>query len=368
MTVQRCEQAIAHLFHDTVNKDKALQNAYLRVYSPSMGLQVDLAAGHAQDSKLHPQQPNYWASVGKLFTATLVAMLVEEERLSFDDPIAAYLDAELVEGLHRYRGVDYSQRIQIRQLLNQTSGLPDNFWPLMQRVLQEPDFTISPRQAIQWTKSHALPKCAPGAGFQYTDTNYHLLGLIVEAVTGLPFHAVLQQRLFAPLGMQHSWMLHYSQPAQPSPYPMAGFFLEHTRLNDHQGYAGLDYAGGGVVGPSNDLLRFMQALVNHRLVSRATLERMKSDKARFGLGIDYGYGIWQFKAIPLLLPRKLQCWGVVGASGAFLFYHPALDAYLIGNFNDARYQSKGVRFMLKAVNLLNKQRPVPARPEARESA
>jgi len=71
-------------------------------------------------------------------------------------------------------------------------------------------------------------------------------------------------------------------------------------------------------------------------------------------GIDYGYGIWQFRTIPVLMPQKYNCWGCVGATGAFMFYHPGLDAYLIGNFNDVSYKSKGLRFMLEVIKKLLK--------------
>jgi D-alanyl-D-alanine carboxypeptidase len=54
------------------------------------------------------------------------------------------------------------------------------------------------------------------------------------------------------------------------------------------------------------------------------------------------------------MPEKYSCWGCVGVTGAFMFYHPKTDAYLIGNFNDVSYKSKGLRFMLKVIKELNR--------------
>jgi D-alanyl-D-alanine carboxypeptidase len=119
-----------------------------------------------------------------------------------------------------------------------------------------------------------------------------------------------------------------------------------------KGLAGIDYAGGGVVAPMAELLAFMKALVNGTLVSAETLERMKSDKARLFPEFDYGYGIWQVRPIPVLLPAKYRSWGVLGSTGAFMFYHPELEAYLIGTFNHGAYQKKAVRFMFKIINAL----------------
>ena len=79
----------------------------------------------------------------------------------------------------------------------------------------------------------------------------------------------------------------------------------------------------------------MKALVAGQIVLRETLEKMKNDSTKLYFGIDYG--IWQFRTIPVLLPKKYYCWGCFGATGAFMFYHPGLDVYLIGNFNDVSY-------------------------------
>lgn len=125
-------------------------------------------------------------------------------------------------------------------------------------------------------------------------------------------------------------------------------------LNDYKGFAGIDYAGGSVVATNEDLLKFMKALVAGEIVSKNTLEKMKNDSTKLYFGIDYGYSIWQFKTIPVLLPEKYNCWGGFGATGAFTFYHPGLDTYLIGNFNDLSYMRKGLKFMKKVIKKLLK--------------
>jgi D-alanyl-D-alanine carboxypeptidase len=354
MTHNKEISSIEDLFRKQVKKDVRIKNAFLLVHSDRTGIHLNISEGPGENGKPDPRQPNYMASVGKLFTSVIVGILHEKGVLSFDDRIGKYLDAGLMEGLHIFKGKDYSSDIQIRHLLNQTSGLPDNFYPLFDKLLADHSFNISPREAVIWAKKNLSPRAAPGQRSYYTDTNYHLLGLIVEKVRGEPFHAALKKLIFDPLGMKHSYMLHCSEPETVSSYPEAGFYIDQTRLNEIKGFAGIDYAGGGVVAPMEDLLLFMKALTACQLVSKETLERMKSDKARLNPGYDYGYGIWQLADHSIAGSSEIQVLGVLGATGAFMFYHPELDAYIIGNFNHIAWQRKCVRFMFKVMNKLRK--------------
>ena len=336
-------------FRKQVQRSPTPRNAYLRVYSPKLGVDLGIAEGRTGDTVADIRQPVHLASVGKLFTATIVGILNERGALSFSDPVSRYLDAELMSGLHVLDGSDHSNEIQVRHLLNQTSGLDDAFWPLMQELQRDPSMRMSPREAVEWGKRNLSPNSKPGEKHHYTDTNYYLLGLIVEAITGRPFHEALHEFIFEPLGMQSAYMQGYSEPAAPDGYPPAQIFLEDTDYTDIPGFAEIDYAGGGVRATLEDYLKFMTALVNGNLVTAETLETMKSDDAPSMPGIRYGYAIWKFVTVPVLAPAKFNCWGCVGVTGAFMFYHPLTDSYLIGSFNDTRYKSRALRFMLSKV-------------------
>ncbi len=346
MKKEQIEKTIEKAFRKKVQKDRAVQNGYLLVHSEKAGIDISIAEGQTDRTPADPLQPNYMASVGKLFTATIIGILVDQGKLSFDDKITEYLDDELVRKLHIYKGEDYSDRIKIKHLLNQTSGIGDHFRPLLDELLKDREMNFSPREAIFYTKNNTKAHFPPGEGFKYSDTNYHLLGLIIERVTGEPFHAALKNLIILPLDMKHSSMLHYSEPMEKSPFPTADFSYRQIRLNDLKGYAAIDYAGGGVVSTMEDLLKFMKALVNGEILSEKTLEEMKNSSAKFRTGIDYGYGIWKITTVPVVMPKKFNCWGVAGATGSFMFYHPESEAYIIGNFNDFSYEQKGVRFML----------------------
>ncbi|QUW22000.1 beta-lactamase family protein [Sporosarcina sp. Marseille-Q4063] len=342
--------SIEKSFKSFVLKDKKLKSAFLMVHSEKNDIHLNIAGG-----SMKKNQPAYMASVGKVFTSVLINLLYENDQLSFDDGITKYLDPILVNNLHVYKGKDYTDSIKIKHLLNHTSGLSDNFYLLLNKLLVDRHFKISPEEAIAWGKIHQDPHFPPGKGFKYSNTNYQLLGLIIEKVKGIPFHIAMKQYIFEPLGMMNSSVLHNSEPLDKDTQPLADFYFNENNITNHKGYADLAYAGGNVVSTGEDLLKFIKALVTYQLVKQETLEKMMDDKVRYGLGIEYGYGIMQFKTVPLLMPEIFNVWGHAGATGAYMFYHPKMDTYLIGTFNDFSYERKGVKFMLmKVINQLKK--------------
>jgi D-alanyl-D-alanine carboxypeptidase len=345
MTKEQTLQKIENSFVEKVQSDTNLKNAFLLVHSEKLNIDLNLAAGSANP---RPDQPHYMASVGKIFTATIVGILHEQGKLSFDDPIAKYLDAELMKGLHVFKSHDYSDDIRISHLLNQTSGLDDVFFHFFKKMLKEP-FKITAREAVMWGKQNLKPKSKPGEKHVYTDTNYYLLGFIVESVTGKSFHEALHHLIFEPLGMKHAWMQGFSEPASKSALPKAGFFYKGLNVSEIEGFPGIDYAGGGVVATSAEYLKFMKALVNHQLVKPETLQRMLSDDKRSLPNFRYGYSTWKLANIPLLLPEKYYSWGCAGLTGAYLFYHPKTETFMVVNFNDIAYTSKAFVFLLRKV-------------------
>lgn len=351
MKANALTKSIENSFRKQVQKDSKIKNAYLLVHSEKRGIHLNIAEGLTNNLPANPEQPIYMASVGKLFTSVIIGILVEKKMLSFDDKITKHLKSDLLNNLHVHRGKDLTGEIRIKHLLNQTSGLADNFKTLLHEIIKDQNLSLTPGEAVAWVKNNRKSHFPPGKGFKYTDTNYHLLGLIIENVTGEPFHVTLTNYIFKPLDMRNSYMNHYSEPMEESRFPTADFFIGGTRLNDCKGYASLDYSGGGVVATNEDLLKFMKALVNYQIVTKRTLEEMKNNCARFGLGIDYGYGIWKITTVPLLMPKKFNSWGVAGATGSFMFYHQEKDTYIIGCFNDFSYERKAIRFML--LNVVN---------------
>jgi len=358
MNKEQTAIAITEHFRRKVHKDPKIQCASLLVHADRLGIHLNLAESRAESS-IHADQPFYIASVSKLFTSVLIGMLVERGQLAYEDPISRYLDDELLDRLHCYKGHNYTEEIQIKHLLNHTSGLhcffedqPKLGKPMFRMMIDDPQRTWTPRETLLWAKEHLRGHFRPGAGFHYSDTGYHLLGLIIENITNLPYHEVLQSYIFAPLQMDHSYIAP-GNPLRQSDYPLVRLFVQDTDVTDFESLSSM-YAGGGIVSTTEDMLRFMQAFVRDELIHAQTKEMMITDRAKFFPGIDYGYGLMYFRPIPILMPAKYHAWGNAGSIGSFMFYHPGTDAYLIGSLNQFRYHQKGVRLMMQIIDKLLK--------------
>ena len=102
--------------------------------------------------------------------------------------------------LHIFKGKDYTSQIKIKHLLNHTAGLHDYFGDKLKYgkqmlviLFEDPSRFWTPRETIQWSKEHLESHFSPGKGFHYSDTGYHILGLIIEKVASTPFHEALRQ-------------------------------------------------------------------------------------------------------------------------------------------------------------------------------
>ena len=359
MNIEKAQTLVENFFRNEVNKDHKIHNAYLLVHSEKLGIHLSIAEGLTNNVPANENQPYFVASIGKLFTSVLAGILVEQGKLSYEDTITQYLDDDLLHNLHVYKGKDYANQIRIRHLLNHTSGLHDYFGDkpnqgksMLDIILNEPSHFWTPQEVIQWSKEHLKSHFPPGKGFHYSDTGYHMLGLIIEKITSIPFHSALKQYIFQPLGMNHSYLIQHSEPLEVVDYPVAGVYIRNINVTQYRSLS-VDYAGGGIVATSEDLQKFMEALVKHVIIREDNFEKMK-DWAKFSIGIDYGYGLMNFKTIPVLMPVKYNVWGNAGSTGSFMFYHPEMDAYFVGSLNQFGYHSKGVRMMFKMINILSK--------------
>jgi D-alanyl-D-alanine carboxypeptidase len=125
----------------------------LLVHSEKLGVDINIAEGQTEGIQANPKQSNHLASVGKLFTATVIGMLHDKGLLCFDDQIVKYLDEDLTCGLHVFKGKEYTGDIRIKHLLMQTSGLNDVFFPLLKMMMENPDLEMTVREALELGKS-----------------------------------------------------------------------------------------------------------------------------------------------------------------------------------------------------------------------
>lgn len=218
------------------------------------------AIGRARDGRteLSPTSPLVIGSVMKTFVAAAVLQLVDEGRISLDDPVRRHLP-QLQQ---------LSDEITIGQLLDHTSGLADLFNDTTRRGLEE-DPTRSWAAADVLATLHE-PWYEPGAGWAYANTNYYLLAMVVEAVTGAPLAGELESRFLDPLNLGATSVLVGDQVGSPLDEAWTSIFW-----------------GSGAMGASAvDLARWGDALYAGDLLSREARAAMLDFNAH-----DYGFGV-----------------------------------------------------------------------------
>lgn len=223
------------------------------------------------------------ASVTKQFTAVAILMLMEQGQLALNDPITRFLPDYPTHG----------HLITIEQLLNHTSGIRSYTdmaeWPPLWRK----DFSV--QELIDFFKNQPM-QFAPGKRWAYNNSGYHLLGAIIEQISGDSYEQFIQQRIFEPLGMRQSY---YDHPTRIIPKRVAGY------QKGPDGYANAEYlsmtqpyAAGALASTVDDLARWDAALTRGGLLQTATLERawtpgQLADGSSTGYGYGWGIGEWQ---------------------------------------------------------------------------
>jgi D-alanyl-D-alanine carboxypeptidase len=238
------------------------------------------AAGYADisvETAMQPDDAFRIGSITKTFTSVVILQLTEEGALTLDDTIADWLpDSPLPN----------TNTITIRQLLNHTAGTfnytdDEN---LMVDILLgdgEPDFV----ELIE-NLSEKEANFAPDEDWGYSNTNYILLGMIIEVATDIPVHQHYRTRIYEPLGMEHTYLAGFEEPTAEL---VRGYSED---FNTEDGYVEYSAAGawtaGGIVSTIDDLLIFSDALLAGELFeNEETLELMKTVDLRgnYGLGI-----------------------------------------------------------------------------------
>jgi D-alanyl-D-alanine carboxypeptidase len=222
-------------------------------------------------------------SITKSFVAVVVLQLVREGRLSLDDSVQRRLPGLVPNG----------RLVTIRQLLAHTSGIADYTADelFLRRTASEPGRTWRPRELVDRAVRMG-PVGPPGGRFSYASTNYILLGLVVERVTGTTVGEQLQRRIFAPLRLRDTSFVpgarvtgRHAHGYAPSAHDGIVGSLATAR-DRSAASASWAWAAGAVVSSAPDLSRFFRALLAGRLLPKRLLEQMRpAPGARYGLGL-----------------------------------------------------------------------------------
>lgn len=331
------------------------------------------AAGQAGPGRpMRPETPFLIASITKMFTAAAVWILQARGKLKLDDPITSHLDGSLISGLHHGQGADHTGALTIRHLITHTSGLPDYFLDkpktgdtVLNRLLAEGDRAWELEDVIQITREVFPAKFAP-APFSgpaahakrkahYSDTNYKLLGRIIETVEGQPLDAVFQALFFDPLDLRQTY-LHGRPPSAASEPPALVYYKERPMQLDR--LMASHWPEGGIVSTVGELLRFGRAYFTGELfASHGCLPPEHQWNAVF-FPLEYGTGLMRFQLPRLMMPfgYSPELVGHSGSSGSFLYYDRSLDLCLAGTVNQMTQRNLPFQLMIKAAQVFKQEK------------
>lgn len=259
---------------------------------------ADVEAGVA----LKPGDRMLLGSIGKTYVAAVVLQLVAEGKLDLDEPIARWFaDATWFER------VPNAASLTLRILMMHRSGIPRHIFvrEFLAAVRADPDRVWAPEELVSWILD-APPQFPADSGFAYADTNYILVGMIVEKATGRRYYDELQHRILEPLGLGRTapsasrelvgLVPGYSSLARlfgAAPQVSIGNVAAFKVVSDGRYFINpqLEWTGGGLVTTAEDLARWGKQLYGGGALEPGSRAAMLKGKPSPPLGGDYGLGV-----------------------------------------------------------------------------
>lgn len=281
------------------------------------------------------------ASITKLLVATVVLQLADEGLLDLDDAASSHLPRPLpIDRL--------LDGVTVRHLLSHTSGLPDSGRSpeLTKALVDQPEH--------RWTVAEVLgivakkkPEFAPGSSYDYSNTNFLVLGELIEGVTGRPWHTEVRERILDPLGMAGSYLAGVEAPTGP----LTPGYYDLDNDGNTQKVPGRwpaletsEGAAGALVSTAPDLLKFIQAFAAGEVLPAATLKKMTAPGPHAARHTGYGMGVEVRR--PDLENRAWGHGGVVPGFRAIMWHVPAKKMSVVVLTNESRSRPDGLAEIL----------------------
>lgn len=309
------------------------------------------------------------ASVTKTFTGVLVLQLIEEGKFELDTPLHQLLKPEhlpkgrSIADLHHLEGKRMGNEITVRHLLNHTSGLADYWFDKgtvgdwldkswldvglseefdgLPETFDPPTRLWTPDELVQFYFEIGLNRrahFAPGDGFLYSDTNYLLLGMVIEQATDVSLSANYRKRILEPLGITQTYKEYREKPPKEGRLAHHFWFIRGKNLDvvEEQMASTGEWANGGQVTSVADLRTFIRGLFSGKLFRQPdTLDQMMSaatidlsDPQKY---FEHGESTYNLYTCGLKRWRvgSTVLWGHAGFWGIGMFYIPESDVCVI---------------------------------------
>lgn len=327
--------AIALFEHvaDSICKDLAYPNLVFGVWIPGKNLSwIKNSTGSKYKTKVAVSDLFCVESITKTFTAVLAMQLVEKGKIRLSDNLDSLLWKSTIDTLRYVNSSFRPGKITLKMLLNHTSALPDfseDSSLIFDRISQNPaKFWDSLEITMLAFNNYKIDTTLIGT-YSYSNTNYILLGMIIEKASGKKYNELLKENIFIPCGMNTSFLSGYDKSnAQIAP----GYFMDGTDIS-YMNFS-WDWSCGGIMSNVGELYSFFNALNSGRLLSASSLEEMlffniyyKDSQLSSGVGMGLSYYGW----------LGVSSYGHSGATlnySSVMYYVPEKKAYLIGYTNE----------------------------------
>lgn len=281
------------------------------------------------------------ASVTKLFATTVLLNLIAEGKISFEDKISIYLPKEYIEGLHVYKGIEYSDKLTIKHLMTQTSGLPDYFTESTKdgvsgvKLLKQ-DLILTLDETVNRTKR--LPaKFAPGSKKRsyYSDINWDLFLPIIEGVTEMSMTECYDKYIIKPLKLSNTFLF-----TEGMEFSFPGVWIDDGIYKIPKLLLGWPVSGS-IISTNRDMITFIKAFFEGKLFPKELFEKENAYHYSQYIPLEYGLGNMRFRypGIPTL-------YGHSGASGVVCYYSPKYDMYISACINELN-EEKATRMLAR---------------------
>ncbi len=231
------------------------------------------------------------ASMNKMFTAVATLQLVKAGKLKLDDPVGKYLTD--------YPNREVASKVTIRQLLSHTGGTGDFFGPEFDRHRQE----LHTQEDYINLFGRRPPRFEPGSRFEYSNYGFVILGAVIDRVSSQNYYDYVRDHVYRPAGMTSTAL------PEPGEHPVPDLSLGYTKRGgnswhtDRTAPQSRGTAAGGGYTTAGDLLRFANALQDHKLLDAHDTEQLTTGDVAMPIGGHYGYGFEEFTL------NRLRCFG-----------------------------------------------------------
>ena len=260
------------------------------------GSRIALVSGHSDTVRKIPMRTSdrlLQGSVGKTYVSAVAMQLVHEKKLDLDAKISTYLGKE-----SWFARLPNAADITVRQLMNHTSGLVRyEFQPAFTAALRAQPFkSWTPEERLAYVFDTQAPFAA-GNGWEYSDTNYIVLGMIIEKLTGRTYYQELQRRLLGPLKLANT--IPSDRPELPGlangyagPKNELGGYDASIVDGRMAANPGLEWTGGGIASTTEDLAAWAKLLYEGKAFDASLLPTLLDGvPARLGRDAKYGLGV-----------------------------------------------------------------------------